>query len=111
MANDLQADDILFIDEASISPTCSNRKLQGTLGGWTQMRQLRYITKKVDGSFFSGVYPGIAEIVTPWQIVDLEFLQPSHPVYTSRPRRPLEITFGFYAPRSSFCYPVGEQVL
>ncbi|MBE8992489.1 hypothetical protein [Nostoc sp. LEGE 12450] len=73
--------------------------------------QLRYITKKNDGSFSSGVYPYVAEIVTPWQIVDLEFLQPSHPVYALRPRRPLEITFGFYAPRSSFCYPGGEQVL
>jgi hypothetical protein len=73
--------------------------------------QLRYITKKANGSFSSGVYPYIAEVVSPWQIVSLEFLEPSHPVYALRPKQPLETTFGFYAPRSSFCYPGGEEVV
>lgn len=73
--------------------------------------QLRYLTKKPYGPYTSGVYPYIAETVTPWEIISLEFLQPSHPVYALRPKQPLEITFGFYAPRSSFCYPGGEEVI
>ncbi|HRI63341.1 MAG TPA: hypothetical protein PK156_03865 [Polyangium sp.] len=70
--------------------------------------QLRYFTE-LGSDFLSGIYPYISEAVTPWSIESLEFLDPSHPVYALRPRLPLEITWGFYAPRASFCYPGGEE--
>ncbi len=70
--------------------------------------QLRYFTE-LGSDFLSGIYPYVAEAATPWSIESLEFLDPSHPVYALRPRLPLEITWGFYAPRASFCYPGGEE--
>ena len=36
---------------------------------------------------------------------------PSHPLYALRPREPLTVTFGFYSPAVSFCYPGGEGTL
>jgi hypothetical protein len=72
--------------------------------------QLRYFTE-LDGAFLSGIYPYVSETVTPWSIESLEFLDPHHPVYALRPKMPLEIVWGFYAPRASFCYPGGEERL
>lgn len=72
--------------------------------------QLRYFTQ-LEGGLLSGIYPYISEAVTPWSIESLEFLDSSNPVYALRPKTPLEITWGFYAPRASFCYPGGEEHL
>ena len=41
----------------------------------------------------------------------LEFLDRSHPIYDLRPKSPLEVTFGFYSPDITFCYPGGEGPL
>jgi hypothetical protein len=38
----------------------------------------------------------------------MEFLDPEHPIYALRPADPLEVTWGFYSPNASFCYPGGE---
>jgi hypothetical protein len=38
-------------------------------------------------------------------------LAPGHPVYALRPADPLEVTWGFYSPKASFCYPGGEGPL
>ncbi|GII97088.1 acetoacetate decarboxylase family protein [Sinosporangium siamense] len=81
----------------------------GKTGAAVNRGQLRYITE-VDGQKLSGVYPFVAEPVDPFEVVSLEFLDPSHPVYALRPADPLEITWGFYSPRSSFTYPGGESV-
>ena len=35
----------------------------------------------------------------------------THPVHALRPADPLTITFGFYSPAISFCYPGGEGPL
>lgn len=72
--------------------------------------QLRYITE-VDGTLMSGLYPFVLEAVQPWEVTSLEFLEASHPVYALRPAEPLEVTWGFYSPNSSFCYPGGEGPL
>ena len=69
--------------------------------------QLRYITD-VDGTLTSGLYPFVAGLVQPWEVTKLEFLEPDHPVSALRPAEPLEVTWGFYSPNSSFCYPGGE---
>ncbi|HMM48136.1 MAG TPA: acetoacetate decarboxylase family protein [Miltoncostaeaceae bacterium] len=69
--------------------------------------QLRYLTK-VDGNLVSGLYPFVAGMVDPWEVLSFEFLNPNHPTYALRPANPLQVTWGFYSPNASFCYPGGE---
>jgi hypothetical protein len=73
---------------------------------------LRYLTQ-VKQRLVSGLYPYIGELLTPFKVLSIEFLEPSHPVYALRPASPLEVIPGscFYAPRDSFVYPGGEEVL
>lgn len=71
---------------------------------------LRYITQ-VDGSLVGGLYAFVGELVTPFEVESIEFLAPDHSTYALRPADPLEITFGFYSPRASFCYPGGVEPL
>ena len=72
--------------------------------------QLRYITN-VDGALTSGLYPFVAPLVEGWEVTSFEFLAPDHPTYALRPADPLQVTWGFYSPSSSFCYPGGEGPL
>jgi len=76
--------------------------------GITASGQLSYITD-VGGRLVDGIYPWIATLVDPWEVTSLEFLEPSHSVYALRPASPLEVTWGFYSPNASFCYPGGEH--
>jgi hypothetical protein len=69
--------------------------------------QLSYLTK-VDGQLIRGFYPFVASMLDGWQVTDMEFLDPSHPIYALRPASPLEVTWGFYSPDAAFCYPGGE---
>lgn len=69
--------------------------------------QLSYITR-VGGRLVDGIYPYVSESCDPWEVLSLEFLEKDHPVYALRPAEPLQITWGFYASRASFCYPGGE---
>ena len=69
--------------------------------------QLRYITD-IDGQLISGLYPFNAGFVDPWEVLTFEFLEPDHPVSALRPADPLQVTWGFYSPNASFCYPGGE---
>ena len=82
----------------------------GPTSGEVSRGQLRYLTE-VDGGLVSGLYPFVAEVVDPFEVLSLEFLDPSHSVYALRPADPLQVTWGFHAPRSSFCYPGGEERL
>lgn len=82
----------------------------GTPQGAIGRGQLRYITD-VDGTLTTGLYPFVAELVDPFEVLSLEFLAPDHSVYALRPADPLEVTWGFYSPRSAFCYPGGEGPL
>lgn len=72
--------------------------------------QLRYVTR-VDGTLTSGLYPFNAGLVQPWEVLSFEFLEADHPVSALRPADPLEVTWGFYSPTASFCYPGGEGPL
>lgn len=76
--------------------------------GITASGQLSYITD-IGGRLVDGIYPWIATLVDPWEVTSLEFLEPNHSVYALRPKSPLEVTWGFYSPNASFCYPGGEQ--
>lgn len=69
--------------------------------------QLRYITRASDG-FTSGRYPFVADLAQTFEVESLEFLDPDHSTYRLRPADPLTVTFGFYSPAISFCYPGGE---
>jgi hypothetical protein len=69
--------------------------------------QLSYITD-IGGRLVDGIYPWVATLVDPWEVTSLEFLDPSSSVYALRPKSPLEVTWGFYSPNASFCYPGGE---
>ena len=69
-----------------------------------------YITA-VDGRLMSGNYAFVGEIADGFELLSLEFLAPDHSCHALRPKTPLEVTFGFYAPRSSFCYPGGAGPL
>lgn len=72
--------------------------------------QLRYITR-VGGGLVSGRYPFVMDAAETFAVESIEFLDPDHPVWALRPADPLTITFGFYSPSISFCYPGGEGPL
>jgi hypothetical protein len=72
--------------------------------------QLRYITD-IDGTHMSGLYPFHAPLAAGWSVTNFEFLEPDHPVSALRPADPLQVTWGFYSPSASFCYPGGEGPL
>jgi hypothetical protein len=69
---------------------------------------LRYVTRVGEG-FVSGRYAFTAGLTDGFELVSCEFLDPDHDVYALRPADPLELTFGFYSPNASFCYPGGEE--
>ncbi|GEE03679.1 hypothetical protein nbrc107696_41250 [Gordonia spumicola] len=74
--------------------------------------QLRYITRDPKTSeFVSGRYPFVMDSRGGFVVESLEFLDPEHDVYALRPASPLEVTFGFYSPDITFCYPGGEGPL
>jgi hypothetical protein len=72
--------------------------------------QLRYVTR-VDDGLVSGRYPFVLDAADPFEVESVEFLDPEHPIGALRPADPLEVTFGFYSPSISFCYPGGEGPL
>ena len=76
----------------------------------TARGHLRYITA-VDGRLMSGNYAYVGELADGFELLSLEFPAPDHSCHALRPKSPLEVTFGFYAPRASFCYPGGDGPL
>jgi hypothetical protein len=72
--------------------------------------QLRYITRGPEG-LLSGRYPFVADLAEAFEVESIDFLAPGHDVYRLRPAEPLSITFGFYSPSISFCYPGGQGPL
>ncbi len=73
---------------------------------------LTYVTE-VKNKLVAGNYAYIGELVDPFEVQSIEFLDPSHPVWAIRPKDPLEIVPGWcwYAPKDSFVYPGGEREL
>jgi hypothetical protein len=106
----LDGDKLVVLVTSNDKPIIRTVARVGSQIGDVLRGQLRYFTQ-FEGGLLSGIYPYISEAVSPWSIESLEFLDKSHPVYALRPRLPLEITWGFYAPRASFCYPGGEERL
>jgi hypothetical protein len=98
-----------YVDERPIIRTRASVSATAdlTVGG-----HLRYITQ-VGDELVSGLYPYVGDLADTFAVTSLEFLDPEHPVYTLRPASPLQIVAGasFYAPRDSFVYPGGVEVL
>jgi hypothetical protein len=71
--------------------------------------QLQYVTR-LGAQFVAGNFPYIGELAGGFQLLSVEFLDPSHPVYALRPKEPIEVVAAssFYSPRDSFVYPGGE---
>jgi hypothetical protein len=82
----------------------------GSAGDVVAAGQLSYITD-IDGKLVDGLYPFIAPLVDPWEVLDFEFLAPDHSIHALRPASPLQVTWGFYSPAASFCYPGGETII
>ena len=72
--------------------------------------QLRYLTE-IDGSLVSGRYPFVMDAAETFEVRSVEFLGGPESVQVLRPADPLQVTFGFYSPSISFCYPGGEGLL
>ena len=73
--------------------------------------QLRYLTR-VDGELVSGRYPFVMDAAETFEVESLEFLGGGpESMRALRPADPLQVTFGFYSPSISFCYPGGEGPL
>jgi hypothetical protein len=73
--------------------------------------QLRYLTR-VDGQLVSGRYPFVMDTAETFEVERVEFLGAGpESLQGLRPADPLRVTFGFYSPSISFCYPGGEGPL
>jgi hypothetical protein len=73
--------------------------------------QLRYLTR-VDGQLVSGRYPFVMDAAETFEVESVEFLGAGpESLHALRPAGPLQVTFGFYSPSISFCYPGGEGPL
>ena len=72
--------------------------------------QLRYVTR-VGGSLVSGRYPFVMDVAETFDATAVEFLGGPDSLRALRPADPLQVTFGFYSPSISFCYPGGEGPL
>lgn len=73
--------------------------------------QLRYLTR-VEGQLVSGRYPFVMDAADTFQVESVEFLETGpESIQALRPADPLQVTFGFYSPSISFCYPGGEGPL
>jgi hypothetical protein len=90
-------------------PVIRTRAQVGDVADITLAGHLRYITQVRD-RLVSGNYPYVGELVSKFDVLSIEFLDPTHPVYALRPASPLQVVTGssFYAPRDSFVYPGGE---
>jgi hypothetical protein len=96
-------------------------RLNGENAIWTTARveigttargngQLRYLTR-VGGQIVSGRYPFVVDMAETFEVQSVEFLGGDDSLRALRPADPLQITFGFYSPSISFCYPGGEGPL
>jgi hypothetical protein len=73
--------------------------------------QLRYLTQ-IDGSLVSGRYPFVMDAAETFEVRSVDLLGGGpESLQVLRPAEPLQVTFGFYSPSISFCYPGGEGPL
>jgi hypothetical protein len=96
-----------FVDEAPIIRTQARVEIGRPVH---VTGQLRYVTR-VAGQLVSGRYPFVADLAESLSVTAIEFFDREHSAWALRPAEPLNLTFGFYSPAISFCYPGGEGPL
>jgi hypothetical protein len=96
-----------FVDGRPVIRTIAQVELGGAQHA---TGQLRYITR-VGDELLSGRYPFLMDSAERFEVTAIEFLDVEHPVSVLCPAEPLQVTFGFYSPAISFCYPGGEGPL
>ena len=106
----LNGDTLVATTEADGVPVIRSEVTAGSEIAEVSRGHLRYIIEK-DGTLESGRYAYVGDMVAPFEVRSIEFLAEDHPTWALRPASPLEITFGFYSPRASFCYPGGVEPL
>lgn len=73
--------------------------------------QLRYVTR-VGRQFVSGRYPFVMDAAEMFEVQSVDLLGAGpESLQALAPATPLEVSFGFYSPSISFCYPGGEGPL
>ncbi|MCU0307571.1 MAG: hypothetical protein MUE51_07320 [Thermoleophilia bacterium] len=107
---EIDGDRLVATTESDGTPVIRTTARVGSGSAGVARGQLSYITD-IGGKLIDGIYPYVAQLADPFEILSLEFLEPSHPVYALRPADPLQVVWGFYSPAASFCYPGGETVL
>ena len=65
------------------------------------------VLSALDGRVMRNRHAVIMERARDFEMRSISFLDPTHSVHPFRPKEPLELVFGFHAPRASFCYPGG----
>lgn len=70
---------------------------------------LTYVTR-LGERLVAGNYAYIGDLVDPFELLSVEFLDKEHPLWAIRPKQPFEPVTGscWFAPRDSFVYPGGE---
>ncbi len=107
---EISGDTLVATTESDGVPVIRTTAKVGSPGSIVARGQLHYITQ-VGSDMVSGIYPYIADLVDPFEVTKLEFLEPDHSVYALRPADPLQFVWGFYSPTASFAYPGGEEVI
>jgi hypothetical protein len=69
--------------------------------------QMRYL---VPGEGFPSVLVPVAAPAYDVKVLDIEFLDPSHPSYAFRPMKPLEIAWSLYSPRIAYAFSAPTPV-
>ena len=68
------------------------------------------VLSALDGRVMRNRHAVIMERAKAFEMRSISFLDPGHPIHPFRPKEPLDLVFGFHAPRASFCYPGGIEV-
>ena len=96
-----------FVDDRPIIRT---RAHVGHKIGTVARGHLTYVTQ-LDGKLIAGISAYIGDLVDPFELKSVEFLDKDHPVWAIRPAQPFQPVTGscWFAPRDSFVYPGGER--
>jgi hypothetical protein len=91
-------------------PIIRTRAQVGKKIGVVARGHLTYVTR-LDDKLIAGNYAYIGELVDPFELKSVEFLDKDHPLWVLRPAQPLQVVTGssWFAPRDSFVYPGGER--
>lgn len=93
-------------------PVVRTRARVGRQIGVVARGHLTYVTRLGD-QLMAGNYAYVGELVDPFELLSVEFLDSAHPMWVLRPAQPFQpvVASSWFAPRDSFVYPGGEYAL